>query len=237
MKGARHGYGVRKSTVYNTAVKCRPRSGPASSGGHNLRSSSLTSIRSEVLADVNSSGNQAPNASSLSSSQHQHNNHKNNHHGYHQHHQGSGQLPHSVAARIGFFLTGHCIESDGDSGTRRGSFLGRQLPTTLRSSFSGERKSGGGLGADRKRHGSLGNAGNGGSDQQQSLVTGIVDMIGTEPRAIETYSGEWKNDKRSGFGVCERSDGLRYEGEWVDDCKCGYGVKIFVNFALYIPHV
>ncbi|PIO62084.1 MORN repeat protein [Teladorsagia circumcincta] len=27
----------------------------------------------------------------------------------------------------------------------------------------------------------------------------------------EFYSGEWKNDSRSGFGVCERSDGLRRE--------------------------
>lgn len=29
----------------------------------------------------------------------------------------------------------------------------------------------------------------------------------------ETYMGEWKNDKRSGFGISERSDGLKYEGK------------------------
>lgn len=42
--------------------------------------------------------------------------------------------------------------------------------------------------------------------------------------AIETYIGEWKNDKRAGFGVSERSDGLRYEGEWLNNTKHGYGV-------------
>ncbi|RCN33542.1 MORN repeat protein [Ancylostoma caninum] len=40
----------------------------------------------------------------------------------------------------------------------------------------------------------------------------------------EFYSGEWKNDARSGFGVCERSDGLRYQGEWANNAKNGYGV-------------
>lgn len=29
---------------------------------------------------------------------------------------------------------------------------------------------------------------------------------------VEKYFGEWKNDKRSGYGICERSDGLKYEG-------------------------
>lgn len=50
-----------------------------------------------------------------------------------------------------------------------------------------------------------------------------------EEALVETYTGEWKNDKRSGFGVCERSDGLRYEGEWVDNCKNGYGITMFVD--------
>ena len=40
----------------------------------------------------------------------------------------------------------------------------------------------------------------------------------------ETYMGEWKMDKRSGFGVSERSDGLKYEGEWYNNRKYGYGV-------------
>ena len=49
----------------------------------------------------------------------------------------------------------------------------------------------------------------------------------SDPTTTETYMGEWKNDKRCGFGVCERSDGLRYEGEWYNNKKYGYGVTIF----------
>lgn len=43
-----------------------------------------------------------------------------------------------------------------------------------------------------------------------------------DAHTIEIYLGEWKNDKRSGLGVCERSDGLRYEGEWYNNKKHGY---------------
>ena len=39
--------------------------------------------------------------------------------------------------------------------------------------------------------------------------------------------GEWKNDRRVGYGVCERSDGLKYEGEWYNNKKYGYGVTTF----------
>jgi len=41
------------------------------------------------------------------------------------------------------------------------------------------------------------------------------------------YTGEWKEDKRAGFGVAERSDGLKYEGEWHNNMKNGYGVTTF----------
>ncbi|VDM10446.1 unnamed protein product, partial [Wuchereria bancrofti] len=48
-----------------------------------------------------------------------------------------------------------------------------------------------------------------------------------EPNTTEVYKGEWKNDKRCGFGVGERSDGLKYEGEWFNNRKCGYGITTF----------
>ena len=55
-----------------------------------------------------------------------------------------------------------------------------------------------------------------------------------DANVTETYLGEWKNDKRSGFGVSERSDGLKYEGEWYNNRKYGYGVTTFkVIFELY----
>lgn len=50
-----------------------------------------------------------------------------------------------------------------------------------------------------------------------------------DPSVTETYMGEWKNDKRSGFGISERSDGLKYEGEWYNNKKYGYGVTTFNN--------
>lgn len=49
----------------------------------------------------------------------------------------------------------------------------------------------------------------------------------TDPTTVETYTGEWKQDKRNGHGVCERSDGLKYEGQWHNDMKCGHGVTTF----------
>ncbi|CAK8684606.1 unnamed protein product [Clavelina lepadiformis] len=39
----------------------------------------------------------------------------------------------------------------------------------------------------------------------------------------ETYWGEWKNDARTGFGVCKRTDGFTYEGEWLENQRHGYG--------------
>lgn len=218
MKGSRHGYGVRKSAVFLSAATCRPRSGPGSSGGHNLRSSSLTSIRSEQLPDFSQ---QQPNASASKTSggllhpqQQQPQHHHHHHHQGRLHTPGQGTQPSSqpVAVRIGFFLTGRCVESDADSGSRRGSFLGRKSSSA-------------GSSGERKRHGSVGDVGAGGGGQyHHQSQGGISDTIRTQPTAVETYSGEWKNDKRSGFGVCERTDGLRYEGEWLDDCKSGYGV-------------
>ncbi|XP_068604515.1 junctophilin-1-like [Brachionichthys hirsutus] len=43
----------------------------------------------------------------------------------------------------------------------------------------------------------------------------------------ESYMGEWKNDKRSGFGVSERSNSMKYEGEWLNNKRHGYGCTIF----------
>ncbi|KAL2085220.1 hypothetical protein ACEWY4_018540 [Coilia grayii] len=43
----------------------------------------------------------------------------------------------------------------------------------------------------------------------------------------ESYMGEWKNDKRCGFGVSERSNGMKYEGEWLNNRRHGYGATVF----------
>ncbi|KRZ03726.1 Junctophilin-3 [Trichinella zimbabwensis] len=62
-----------------------------------------------------------------------------------------------------------------------------------------------------------------GSQEHESLM--YLEFV--DPNANEVYMGEWKNDKRSGYGVCERSDGLKYEGEWYNNKKFGYGVTTF----------
>lgn len=49
----------------------------------------------------------------------------------------------------------------------------------------------------------------------------------TDINCIEIYMGEWKQDKRTGYGIAERSDGLKYEGEWFNNKKNGYGVTTF----------
>lgn len=37
-----------------------------------------------------------------------------------------------------------------------------------------------------------------------------VDEEQLDPSVTEMYMGEWKHDKRDGYGISERSDGLRY---------------------------
>ncbi|KAF8367175.1 jph-1 [Pristionchus pacificus] len=60
-----------------------------------------------------------------------------------------------------------------------------------------------------------------------SILTANVIKVEEEQiddNAVESYYGEWKNDGRSGYGICERSDGLKYQGEWAKNMKNGYGV-------------
>jgi len=60
-----------------------------------------------------------------------------------------------------------------------------------------------------------------------SMASFVVEDEMLDANVTETYLGEWKNDKRCGFGVSERSDGLKYEGEWYNNRKYGYGVTTF----------
>jgi len=78
-------------------------------------------------------------------------------------------------------------------------------------------------------HGSLGRiTNNGGIEKIPSFDdVGKSDEDALDADTRETYAGEWKGDKRSGFGISIRSDGLQYVGEWYNDKKCGYGVTTF----------
>ncbi len=41
------------------------------------------------------------------------------------------------------------------------------------------------------------------------------------------YKGEWKDDKRHGYGVWLRPDGMKYEGEWENDKPGGQGTLTY----------
>ncbi|XP_071042163.1 junctophilin-1 isoform X2 [Parasteatoda tepidariorum] len=64
----------------------------------------------------------------------------------------------------------------------------------------------------------------GGSIHTDSNVSFVSQDELCDTAVTETYLGEWKNDRRCGFGIAERSDGLKYEGEWYNNKKYGYGV-------------
>ncbi|XP_049642693.1 junctophilin-3 isoform X2 [Suncus etruscus] len=59
----------------------------------------------------------------------------------------------------------------------------------------------------------------------EAELSAIEDDI--DATTTETYVGEWKNDKRAGFGVSQRSDGLKFEGEWASNRRHGYGCMTF----------
>lgn len=46
---------------------------------------------------------------------------------------------------------------------------------------------------------------------------------------IEIYKGEWKNDKRYGYGIIEDNDGFSYVGEWSENMRYGLGVVIYLD--------
>ncbi|CAL8399833.1 unnamed protein product [Gadus morhua 'NCC'] len=205
MGGMRHGYGVRQSVPYGMATVIRSP----------LRTS-LASLRSEqsngnALQDLSAT---TPTGDASSTG-------------------GAG------GGRGGFVLNFH---SDGEVAAaaaagkkkglfRRGSLFGslRQLrKSDSRTSISSKRSTARSDAAmsrisssDANSTVSLGD-GEPGEDDPLLRLEDHVDATTTE-----TYMGEWKNDKRNGFGVSERSNGMKYEGEWLNNKRHGYGCTVF----------
>ncbi|KAL4234067.1 regulation of ryanodine-sensitive calcium-release channel [Mactra antiquata] len=201
LRGMRHGYGVRKSVPYGLASHYRPKA---------LRAS-LTSLRSE-----NEDEQVVKNRDK--------------------------KLDES---RGGFVLK---ARSDETPPQRRRSFFDKQGRSSLRKTIiSGLRlkkqKSTGDINDSPKRQtgsvrSTISSLSHVSAESTQSGMTNASmytdsnlsfvsqDDI-TDVNVTETYMGEWKNDKRAGFGVSERSDGLKYEGEWFNNKKYGYGVTTF----------
>ena len=53
--------------------------------------------------------------------------------------------------------------------------------------------------------------------------------------AVETYAGEWKWDKRCGFGVSERSDGLKFVPRFISLVNV-YGLRKSSLFKINVEH-
>nr|XP_045013066.1 junctophilin-2 [Jaculus jaculus] len=202
--GMRHGYGVRQSVPYGMAVVVRSP----------LRTS-LSSLRSE-----HSNGTVAPDtpSSPLSSSA------------------ADGPALSSPAIPRGGFALSLLANADGAAAAargwskggglfQRGALLGKLRRTESRASLGSQRSRVSFLksdvssaASDAASTASLGEGGGAEGPDEAAPFEADIDATTTE-----TYMGEWKNDKRSGFGVSERSSGLRYEGEWLDNLRHGYG--------------
>ncbi|CAK1549983.1 unnamed protein product [Leptosia nina] len=138
---------------------------------------------------------------------------------------------------------GFVLRTSSDEPPRRRGSLGEKAKKGLFNRFRRERSAGD---LDPRGTASVRSGGSGGSaaswvssvesthsaTTRVSLHTNsntsfIVEDEHLDASVTETYLGEWKNDKRTGFGISERSDGLRYEGEWYSNRKYGYGVTTF----------
>lgn len=207
--GMRHGYGVRQSVPYGMAAVVRSP----------LRTS-LTSLRSEhsngavlqqdlpLITTTSVSGEETP----LST-------------------------PTTLGpARGGFALT---LQVDPEVAKtkkkglfQRSSLLGKLKKAESNTSLSSQKSK---LSFLRTESALSSNA----SDTNSTISLGDESLAGAEDfppveadidaTTTEVYMGEWKNDKRSGYGISERSSGLKYEGEWLNNQRHGYGCTTFAE--------
>ena len=69
-----------------------------------------------------------------------------------------------------------------------------------------------------------------GSSKHSSVVSDVVDSgnISVQQPPLkkikEVYRGEWKADKRHGYGVVDCSDRYNYTGQWHENMRHGFGV-------------
>ncbi|CAI5778210.1 junctophilin-2 isoform X1 [Podarcis lilfordi] len=130
--------------------------------------------------------------------------------------------------RGGFALS---LYADADAGKlkkgglfRRSSLFGKLKKSDSKTSLASQRsrlsflKSESGMSSTGSDATSTASLGEGAEGEDFAPFDADIDATTTE-----SYMGEWKNDKRSGFGVSERSSGLKYEGEWLDNVRHGYG--------------
>ncbi|KAJ3595507.1 hypothetical protein NHX12_004810 [Muraenolepis orangiensis] len=135
-----------------------------------------------------------------------------------------------TGTRGGFVLNFH---SDGEGPERkkglfrRGSIFGslqRLRKSDSRSSISSKRSS-------ARSETTMSRISSSDANSTLSFGDGADDDLPLEDNVdattTESFTGEWKNDKRNGFGVSERSNGMKYEGEWLNNKRHGYGCTVF----------
>ncbi|XP_061527841.1 junctophilin-2 [Phycodurus eques] len=207
--GMRHGYGVRQSVPYGMAAVVRSP----------LRTS-LTSLRSEhsngtvlqqdipIITTTSVSGEETPVAD-------------------------PAQLGPS---RGGFALTlqvdPEAVKPKKKGLFRRSALLGKLKKSDSSTSLSSQKSK---ISFLRTESALSSNA----SETNSTISMGDESLAGAEDfppveadidaTTTEVYMGEWKNDKRSGYGISERSSGLKYEGEWLNNQRHGYGCTTFAE--------
>uniref|UniRef100_A0A3P9L9S6 Junctophilin n=1 Tax=Oryzias latipes TaxID=8090 RepID=A0A3P9L9S6_ORYLA len=196
--GMRHGYGVRQSVPYGMAAV--------------IRSPLRTSINSLRSGSEHSNGTALVSMCSTGS---------------------SGSSP--AVSRGGFVLTAHS-EAELLKGKRKSGLFRRSILSGLKLMKSESRSS---LASQRSKQSSfrseagMSTVSSAASDVNSTISLGDADAElavaddDVDATTTETYCGEWKNDKRTGFGVSRRSDGLQYEGEWLSNKRHGYGCTTF----------
>lgn len=45
--------------------------------------------------------------------------------------------------------------------------------------------------------------------------------------------GEFENERASGYGVYNHSNGSKYEGAWLDDSQHGTGIECWIDKSIY----
>eukprot|EP00918_Siedleckia_nematoides_P012580 GHVU01027569.1.p1 GENE.GHVU01027569.1~~GHVU01027569.1.p1 ORF type:complete len:848 (-),score=73.91 GHVU01027569.1:2728-5271(-) len=206
LRGMRHGYGVRQSVPYGLASHYRPKGG--------LRTS-LTSLRSEqdeemVARDRDRKIDETRGGFVL---------------------RAQSEDPPTASKKALFESTKHQNKKGSLRKTLMHGLKLRKQKSTGDIQESPRRQSG-------SVRSTTSNISHTSADSAQSGITSMsmntdsnLSFISqediTDINVTETYMGEWKNDKRSGFGISERSDGLKYEGEWFNNTKYGYGVTTF----------
>ncbi|KAM4553562.1 junctophilin-3 [Fundulus diaphanus] len=217
--GMRHGYGVRQSVPYGMAAVIRS---PLRTSINSLRSGSEHSNGTALLDRTGAlvpgpptvPGTLTTSVSMCSTGS-------------------SGSSP--AVSRGGFVLMAHS-EAELLKGKRKGGLFRRSILSGLKLRKSESRSS---LASQRSKQSSfrseagMSTVSSAASDINSTISLGDADAElavaddDVDATATETYCGEWKNDKRTGFGVSRRSDGLQYEGEWLSNKRHGYGCTTF----------